>query len=98
MTTDSNAQGPEQSGQEKAYWLDRKENVEKIVWAVYAVCGFLFAIDIFVEKHGKGPFAIDHWYAFYGIYGFVACGRACPGGKTAPSFADAGRGLLRWVN
>lgn len=73
MTTDSNAHSPQQPEQEKRYWLDRPENVKKVVWAVYVVCALLFAIDVFVEKHGKGPFAIEHWYAFYAIYGFVAC-------------------------
>ncbi len=29
------------------------------------------AIDGFVPKHG--PFAIEHIYGFYGIFGFVAC-------------------------
>ena len=73
MTTHNNDQSPDRPGDEKSYWLDRKENIEKVVWAVYGICGLLFVIDIFVEKHGKGPFAIDHFYAFYGIYGFVAC-------------------------
>lgn len=54
-------------------WLDRKENVDKIVWALYAACAGLFAIDFMVPKHGEGLFQIEHWYGFYGIYGFVAC-------------------------
>ncbi len=57
----------------KSYWLDRPENVTKIVWAVYVICAFLVAIDFMVEKHGEGPFKIEHWYGFYGIYGFIAC-------------------------
>ena len=28
-------------------------------------------IDPFIHKHG--PFAIEHWWGFYGIYGFVGC-------------------------
>lgn len=56
---------------EKQYWLDEPRNVEKVVWAVYAVCGVLLVIDPFIHKHG--PFAIEHWFGFYGIYGFVAC-------------------------
>jgi hypothetical protein len=31
----------------------------------------LLAIDVFVPKHG--PFAIEHVYGFYGIFGFIAC-------------------------
>ena len=29
------------------------------------------AIDVFVPKHG--PFAIEHVFGFYGLFGFVAC-------------------------
>lgn len=56
---------------EKRYWLDDLRNVDKIVYALYAICGFLLVIDPFIHKHG--PFAIEHWFGFYGIFGFVAC-------------------------
>ena len=52
-------------------WLDDKRNVNKIVYALYGLSAFLLVIDPLVEKHG--PFAIMHWFGFYGIYGFVAC-------------------------
>ena len=57
----------------RRYWLDQPNNVNKIVTALYVVCAILFAIDFMVEKHGEGPFKIEHWYGFYGIYGFLAC-------------------------
>ena len=57
--------------QEKTYWLDNPRNVDRLVYAFYAVCGLLLVIDGFVPKHG--PFAIEHIYGFYGIFGFVAC-------------------------
>ena len=56
---------------EKRYWLDDLRNVDKIVYALYAICGLLLVIDPFIHKHG--PFAIEHWPGFYGIFGFVAC-------------------------
>ncbi len=56
---------------ERAYWLDDRRNVDRIVYGLYAVCAGLLAIDVLVPKHG--PFAIEHWLGFYGIYGFVAC-------------------------
>ena len=56
---------------EKRYWLDDLRNVDKIVYALYAICGVLLVIDPFIHKHG--PFAIEHWFGFYGIVGFVAC-------------------------
>jgi hypothetical protein len=52
-------------------WLDNRRNVDKIVYALYAVCAGLLLIDPLVEKHG--PFEIEHWWGFYGIYGFVGC-------------------------
>ena len=56
---------------ERKYWLDEPRNVDRIVYAVYAVCALLFVLDVVTHKHG--PFAIEHWFGFYGIYGFVAC-------------------------
>lgn len=51
-------------------WLDDRRNVDRIVWSVYAVCGFLFVIDVFVPKHG--PFEVEHLFGFHAIFGFVA--------------------------
>ncbi len=56
---------------EKSYWLDDPRNVDRIVWALYAVCALLLLIDPLVHKHG--PFPIEHVFGFYGIFGFVAC-------------------------
>jgi len=52
-------------------WLDDRRNVNRIVYALYGLSAFLLVIDVFVPKHG--PFAIEHWFGFYGIYGFVGC-------------------------
>jgi hypothetical protein len=57
--------------QERTYWLDNPRNVDRLVYVFYAVCALLLLIDGFVPKHG--PFAIEHIYGFYGIFGFVAC-------------------------
>lgn len=56
---------------ERRHWLDNSRNVDRVVWAIYGVCAFLFVIDIFIPKHG--PFGIEHVFGFYGVYGFVAC-------------------------
>ena len=56
---------------EKRYWLDDLRNVDKIVYALYAICGVLLVVDPLIHTHG--PFAIEHWLGFYGIFGFVAC-------------------------
>lgn len=52
-------------------WLDNPRNVDRIVWAIYGICGALLAVDWFVPKHG--PFPVEHWFGFYGFYGFFAC-------------------------
>ncbi len=57
--------------EERRRWLDDRRNVDRIVYALYAVCAALLAIDALVPKHG--PFAAEHWLGFYGIFGFVAC-------------------------
>lgn len=56
---------------EKKYWLDEPRNVDRLVYGLYALCAVLMVADIFVHKHG--PFAVEHWFGFYGWYGFVAC-------------------------
>lgn len=53
------------------HWLERPKTVDAIVKGVYAISALLFLIDVFVPKHG--PFAIEHFFGFYAIYGFVGC-------------------------
>ena len=71
MTEKQQGKGSGGSKGEKRYWLDDLRNVDKIVYALYAICALLLVIDPLIHKHG--PFAIEHWFGFYGIYGFVAC-------------------------
>ena len=56
---------------EREYWLDRRENVDKLYWGIVAACAALFGADLFYHKHAH--FAWEEWTGFYGIYGFVAC-------------------------
>ncbi len=62
---------PMKEADEPKRWLDEKRNVNKIVYAVFIISGILLAIDPLVHKHGY--FEIEHWFGFYGIYGFVGC-------------------------
>jgi hypothetical protein len=55
----------------KTYWLDRKENVTKVYWAVWVVCGVLLLIDPLIHKHEE--FAFAEWFGFFGFFGFFAC-------------------------
>ena len=56
---------------EPKYWLDDPHNVDRVAWTLYGVCALLFVVDVMVPKHG--PYAVEHLFGFYGIFGFVAC-------------------------
>jgi len=49
-------------------WLDRKENVTKIAWALYLVCAVLVLLDFAIHRHADMGF--DGNYGFYAAYGF----------------------------
>jgi hypothetical protein len=56
---------------ERRYWLDDRQNVDRLVRGFYVFCAVLLAADFLVPKHG--PFAIEHLFGFYGWFGFFAC-------------------------
>ena len=58
-------------GDEGRYWLDDPRNVNKIVWALCAICLVLFFADGFYEKHGEVE--AEYLFGFYGIFGFIGC-------------------------
>ena len=49
-------------------WLDRKENVTKIAWALYLVCAILVLMDFPIHRHAEMGF--DGSFGFYAAYGF----------------------------
>ena len=56
---------------ERRYWLDNRRNVDKVFYALIALCVGTVAADFFYEKHAH--FAAEYVIGAYGIYGFVAC-------------------------
>ena len=55
---------------EKKYFLDKPQNIERLLKVFYAICGLLFVVDFIVHRH-----TIHYWEqlpGFYAIYGFVA--------------------------
>jgi uncharacterized membrane protein len=56
---------------EKNYWLDDRQNVDKIFWVVIVVCVALMLVEPFYHKHPY--FGIDGSFGFYGWFGFLAC-------------------------
>lgn len=57
-------------------WFDKKENVQKILYGLFAACAFFVVLDIifWLTKFDKHPYLKwEQWPGFYAIYGFVAC-------------------------
>ncbi|MFD3190630.1 hypothetical protein ACFMPD_10190 [Sedimentitalea sp. HM32M-2] len=52
-------------------WVEKPGGVEKIVYALYAVCAVLFLADFVYHKHSY--LAIEDFPGFYALYGFFMC-------------------------
>ena len=65
------AEIPRKAPDERPTWIDDRKNVDRICYALYGVSALLLVVDPLVHKHGY--FALEHWWGFYGIYGFVGC-------------------------
>lgn len=53
--------------------LDDPRHVQRIVYALYAVCIALLLAELFVDRHANFP--IHGWFGFYAAFGFLAyCG------------------------
>jgi uncharacterized membrane protein len=48
---------------------DKKQNVARLLNALYAVCAVLVVLDLLVHRHTEHPW--EHVVAFYPLYGFV---------------------------
>jgi hypothetical protein len=65
-------------GDEREYWLDQPKNVKLIIRIFFAVSAVLLGLNLVYHRHGSfehssADFAPEHYFGFYGIYGFVAC-------------------------
>ena len=54
---------------ERERFLDKPGNIDRIFYALVAVCVVLLAADLLYHKHTH--FTFEGWFGFYGIYGFV---------------------------
>ncbi|MBN4083083.1 hypothetical protein JYU08_00190 [bacterium AH-315-B06] len=54
---------------DRKYWLDRPGSIDKIYWALCALCALLFIADAVYVKHPT--FAVEAWFGFFAIFGFV---------------------------
>jgi hypothetical protein len=55
----------------KKYWLDDHRNVDKVFYALCAVCAVVLLAEFFYHKHAQLPW--EEWFGFFAFYGFVAC-------------------------
>jgi hypothetical protein len=75
----SNAESTEDVD-EKSYWLDRPENIKKVIRGFYVLCALVIIGDVLHQwlghRHQQGPdtlSAIEAIPGFYAVYGLVAC-------------------------
>lgn len=51
--------------------FDKPRNVKRLLYTFYTCVGLLLLVDLFYHKHAI--FAWEGTFAFYSVYGFVAC-------------------------
>ena len=56
---------------DKVYFFDKPENVNRFLIGFYVICGLLFLLDFIVHRHSSR--AWEGLPGFYAIFGFVAC-------------------------
>jgi len=54
-----------------AHWLDSPENVNRIMYALFAACALFGVIDLFLPR--KSTFGFEAWPGFYSWFGFAGC-------------------------
>lgn len=52
-------------------WVDKKQNVERIVYGLYIICALLFVADFVYLK--KVYVNVERVPGFYALYGFFMC-------------------------
>ncbi len=62
---------PAKPSSEREYWLDQSKNVDKVFYGTCLLCALVAAADLLVHRHLI--FSVEALFAFYGLYGFVAC-------------------------
>lgn len=55
----------------KLLWLDNPKTIDRLVFALFAVCTALFAADFLYHKHTYVE--AENIPGFYALYGFVLC-------------------------
>ncbi len=53
-------------------WTDRPESVKRFFLIFYVIAGILFVAEFVLGRPTDHPHPIEHWPAFYSIYGFIS--------------------------
>ena len=56
---------------DKQHFFDKPGNVKRTLRIFYGVCAALFVADFVFHRHAER--ALEGFWGFYAIYGFVAC-------------------------
>lgn len=56
---------------EKTYFFDKPQNVRRVLYALYSICGALVALDFIIHRHIYHPW--EKLWGFYPLYGFIGC-------------------------
>lgn len=56
---------------EKKHLFDKPQNVQRVLYGLYASLILLLALEPFIHKHPY--FSWERWPGFFAIFGFVAC-------------------------
>ncbi|MFC1660423.1 hypothetical protein ACFL3S_03005 [Gemmatimonadota bacterium] len=54
---------------ERERFLDRRENVHRLLWGFTVLSVLVLLVDFFFHRHTYHPW--EEWWGFYGIFGFV---------------------------
>lgn len=59
------------SQENKKYLFDNPRNVRLVVRTLLVACVLLVGLDLVLHRHTEHPW--EEMFAFYAVYGFVAC-------------------------
>lgn len=59
------------SSKDRKHIFDDPRNVRLVIRSLFVACALLVGLDLIVHRHAEHP--LEEIFAFYAIYGFVAC-------------------------
>jgi len=55
---------------EKEYFFDRQQNIDRLLMVFYVICVVLFVLDFIIHRHTMH--SLEELPGFYAVFGFVA--------------------------